>query len=132
MMRRLQHVLVLPLAALMALATPAFADQRHAVDPAALASTVSNKVAQQDTDRAAVREALARPEVKDTAAKLGIDVGRVSAAVETMSAADLGRAADAARQVNQSLVGGGSSITLSTTTIIIILLALILIIVAVK
>ena len=60
----------------------------------------------------------------------GIDVDRLSAAVSTMSVADAERAADAARQVNDSLVGGASSVTISTTTIIIALLVIILLIVA--
>ena len=81
-------------------------------------------------DRAAIREALGRPEVQSLANKTGIDVDRLSAAVNTMSDADAQRAADAAREVNQSLVGGASTVTISTTTIIIGLLVLILLIVA--
>jgi hypothetical protein len=131
-MRLFQQVLVLPLAALMAVATPAFADQRHAVDPSALAGAVSQHAARQDADRAAIREALARPEVQSTAATLGVDVARMSASVDTMSAAELARAANAARQVNDSLVGGASSVTISTTTLIIALLVVILLIVAIK
>ena len=131
-MRLFQRILVLPLAALMTLATSAFADQRHAVDPSALAGAVSQHAARQDADRAALREALARPEVRNTAEKLGVDVDRASAAVGTMSGAELSRAADAARQVNASLVGGASTVTISTTTIIIGLLVLIVLILALK
>jgi len=131
-MRLFQRILAFPLAALMALATSAFADQRHAVDPAALASTVAAHAAQQDGDRAAIHEALARPEVRSAAAKIGVDVARADAAVNTMNSADLARAAEAARQVNQSLVGGASTVVISTTTIIIGLLVLLVIILAVK
>jgi hypothetical protein len=79
-----------------------------------------------------LREALARPEVQTVAAKIGVDLTRATAAVETMTDADLTRAADAARQVNQQFVGGASTIVISTTTIIIILLLIVLIIVLVK
>jgi hypothetical protein len=130
-MSTLRNVLVAPLISLM-MASPAFADQRHAVDPSQLAAVVGEHVATQDADRAALREALARPEVQMVAAKLGVDLARANAAVKTMSGDDLTRAADAARQVNHQLVGGASSVVISTTTIIIILLVLILIIVAVK
>jgi hypothetical protein len=131
-MRLVQRLLILSLGFLMALSTSAFADQQHAVDPSALASTVAQHAAKQDADRAAVREALARPEVRTVASKLGVDLDRAAAAVDTMSGPDLTRAADQARQVNQSLVGGASTVIISTTTIIIALLVLIVIIVAVK
>ena len=58
-------------------------------------------------------------------------MARVAAAAETLSGADLERAAEAARQVNDSIVGGASNVVISTTTIIIALLVVILIIVAV-
>jgi hypothetical protein len=131
-MSTLRKVLVAPLVLLMLMASPAFADQRHAVDPSQLAATVGEHVAKQDADRAALREALARPEVQAVAAKLGVDLTRATAAVETMAGADLTRAADAARQVNQQFVGGASTIVISTTTIIIILLLILLIIVLIK
>ena len=131
-MSTLRKLLVSLLIGLMTMVSPALAEQRHAVDPARLAAAVEQHVAKQDADRAAVREALARPEVQAVAAKIGIDLARSTAAVDTMAGADLARAADAARQVNRQLIGGASSVVISTTTIIIALLVVILIIVAVK
>src|SRR5712691_9088400 len=116
-MPTVRKLLVAPLILLMMLTSPAFADQRHAVDPSQLAAAVDQHVAKQDADRAALREALARPEVQTVAAKIGVD---------------LTRAADAARQVNQQFVGGASTVVISTTTIIIVLLLIVLIIVLVK
>ncbi len=132
MMRLVQRALVLPLGLLMALATPAFADGQHVISPATMAAAVSQRAAQRDADRAAVRTALAQPQVRDMAGRLGVDLERANGAVGTMSDSDLARAADAARQVNQSLAGGASTVVISTTTIIIALLVLILIIIAVK
>jgi hypothetical protein len=129
-MRTLRHVLVAALVFLLAY-SPAFAQQRHAVDPAALAATVSSQVARQDADRAAIREALGRPEVREVAAKAGIDLDQLASGVDALAGTDLTRTADAARQVNDTLVGGASTIVISTTTIIIILLVLLLIVVAV-
>lgn len=130
-MTTVRKFLVGPLVLLMAASSSAFAGQRHAIDPGQLAAAVSEHAARQDGDRAALNDVLARPEVRDLASKMGIDVDRAAASAATLSGADLARAADAARQVNQQLVGGASTIVISTTTIIIGLLILLLIIVAV-
>jgi hypothetical protein len=130
-MSTLRKTLVAPLILLLMMASPVLADQRHAVDPSQLATVVGQHVAKQDADRAALREALARPEVQAVAGKLGVNLTRATAAVDTMSGTDLTRAADVARQVNQQFIGGASTDVISTTTIIIALLIVILIIVAV-
>jgi len=123
--------LVFPLIALMLASSPAFAGQQHVVAPNQLAATVANDVAKQDANRAAVHQALGRPEVQRVASSLGMDLTRAAAAVDTLPARDLERAASAARDVNQQLVGGASTVVISTTTIIIVLLVVLLIIVAV-
>jgi hypothetical protein len=126
-----RSLFVFSLAALMTSAT-AFADQQHLVSPSHLATTVADRAAKQDMNRATVREALQRSEVQAVASKLGLDVTRANEAVDALSGADLEKAANAAQQVNEQLVGGASSIVISTTTIIIILLLVILLIVALK
>lgn len=131
-MRIVRKLLVGTLMSLLAVSSSAFADERHVVDSATLAATVGQQAAQRDADRAAVHEALARPEVREVAAKLGLDLERATAAVDTLSGTDLDRAAAAARQVNQSLVGGASTIVISTTTIILVLLVVILLVVLLK
>jgi hypothetical protein len=127
-----RKALVFLLAALMAVSTTAFAAGQHVVPPAQVAATLADHVAKQDADRTAVREALARPEVQRVATTIGLDLTRATAAVDTMSGADLERAAAAARDVNTQLVGGASTIVISTTTIIIVLLLVIILIIAVK
>ena len=130
-MRIVRRLLILFLIVLTA-AGSAFAGQQHVVNPTQLAATVAEHSATQDANRAAIRNALARPEVRDVATKLGVDLTHMTAAVDTMTGAELERAAATARQVDQQLVGGASTITLSTTTIIIGLLLLILLIVALR
>jgi hypothetical protein len=127
-----RRLIAAPLMLLFVASVPAFAGQQHLVDPSQLAATIDLHLAAQDADRAAVREALARPEVRESAAKLGLDLTRAVAAVDTLQGPDLARAADAARQVNEQFVGGASTITITTTTLIIILLLVILLVVAVK
>ena len=143
-MRTIRQLLVFPLVLVTAMAAPAFADLsrqgaesatadlQHLVPPGQLTATVTDRVAAQDASRAAIREALARPEVRDIATSMHLDVSRAAAAIETLTGADLEQTANAARTVNQQLVGGASSVVLSTTTIIIILLVIILLIVALK
>ena len=111
----------------LALSTPAFAQERHVVTADTLAQAVSQYVTKQDADRATIRETLARPEVKNVAERVGIDIGRVSASIDALPPESLERAAATARDVNQALVGGASTIVISTTTIIIILLIVILV-----
>jgi hypothetical protein len=132
LMKAVRRLLVLPLVFITAGTGSALAAQQpHIFSSNQVSDAIAARVASQDADRAAVREALARPEVKGVAAGMGIDADRLNAVVDTMSGADLEQAVSTTRQVNQQLVGGDSSITLSTTTIIIALLLLILIIVAV-
>jgi hypothetical protein len=131
-MRTVRRVFVGLLMFVLALSTSAFAQERHAVTPADLANVVSQQVDQQDAHRAAIHEALSRPEVREMAAKAGIDLDRFDASVNTLSGDSLDRVASAAQQVNQSLVGGASTVVISTTTIIIALLVVILIIIAVN
>jgi hypothetical protein len=115
----------------MLMALPAGAAQ-HVVPPQQLAATLAEQMTRQDADRAAVREALGRPEVIAVAKSMNVDMEKVSAAAETLAGVELAQAARAARQVNQQLVGGASSVTISTTTIIIVLLLLILLVVVIK
>jgi hypothetical protein len=131
-MHTFRQILSVPLIVALVSSTPAFAQERHIVDPSLLAQTVDQRIAQQDADRAAIREALNRPEVREAAQHFGVDINRINASVVTLAGKDLTRAATTARQVNERLAGGDSSVVLSTTTIIIVLLVLIVIIVAVK
>ena len=131
-MKSVSKLLVFPLALLMMASGSAFAGQQHVVSPSQLATTVSASAAKQDTHRANVREALARPEVQAVASKLGLDLSRATAAVDTMSGPELEQTANAAQQVNDQLVGGASTVVISTTTIIIILLLVVILVVALK
>ena len=127
-----RSLLALALAFLTVVSSPAFADQQHIVATDKLAATVVDHVAKQDADRASVAEALKRTDVREVAARMGVDLTNVDARISTLAGADLARAADAARQINDELVGGASSVTIGTTTLIIILLLIILLIVAIK
>lgn len=130
-MRTIRTMVVTVLVSMLALTPSAFAQERHAVNPSALAQAVTQSAAQQDADRATVKAALQRPEVRDVATRAGFDLDRMQASVDTLEGAGLAQAAAAASQVNQALVGGASTVVISTTTIIVALLIVILIVVAV-
>ena len=134
-MRASRQVAAVLLAVLMIAPAGAYAQSAQAPDARMLASMVHEHAAQQDANRREIREALARPEVRELAGRLGADVNRVIASIDTLPPSELARAADTARQVNQQLdrqLVGGGSVTLSTTTIIIGLLVIILLVVALK
>jgi hypothetical protein len=99
-------------------------------------STLDAALQQHVTDVARTREdvlrALNRPEVKDVANRVGIDLRSAATAVASLDGQELTEVAAQARQVDQALAGGQSRVTISTTMIIIGLLILVLIIVAVK
>jgi hypothetical protein len=118
------------MAALLVTASTAAAQQAHVISPESIARTLAEQAGAQDSNRAAVREALARPEVREIASRIGVDLERAEDAVKTMNGADLERAATAARQVNDSLIGGASTIVISTTAIIIVLLIVLIIVAA--
>jgi len=105
---------------------------RHMVDLQRVRHAAQERVFSQESDRAAVRDALSRPQVQQVAVRLGVNLQHTMARIETMDGIDLQRAAAAAREVDRTLVGGASTVTISTTTIIIALLVIILIVVAVK
>lgn len=130
-MRHARQLLIFTLVCLLA-ASSSFAADQHVVSPQQLAAAVSAQAAQQDADRAAIHDALARSDVRDAAQSIGVDIDRANAAVDTLAGPDLSKAADAARHINQQLVGGASNVTISTTTIIIVLLLVILLVVIIK
>jgi hypothetical protein len=131
-MQVLRRVFTPLLVLLIAIPSRALAQDRHAISPSALAAGVAEHIAQEQADRAAIREALARPEVRILAEQSGVDPEHLDALAGTLSGSELKAVANEARAVNESLVGGASTVTISTTTIIIGLLVLILLIVALK
>ncbi|MGH9312935.1 MAG: PA2779 family protein [Vicinamibacterales bacterium] len=109
-------------------APSAGAQQAHVADRAALDQAVAAATARADADRAAIRRVLARQEVKDVAAKLGVDMARAEPAVRLLNGTELAQAAEYASQIEQDLAGGATTIVITATTIIIILLIIIVIV----
>jgi len=106
-MRILRMSIVPLLVIVTALPSFAAAEQRHAVAPAALAAAVANHAAKQDADRESIHQALSRPEVIEVAARTGVDLARLNAATQTLSGADLERAAAATSAMRHSRLRPG-------------------------
>jgi branched-subunit amino acid ABC-type transport system permease component len=110
------------------IAPSAGAQQTHVADRAALDQAVAAAAARAEADRAAIRRVLARQEVKDVAARLGVDMTRADSAVRLLDGAELTQAAEYASQIEQDLAGGATTVVITATTIIIILLIIIIIV----
>jgi ribosomal protein L12E/L44/L45/RPP1/RPP2 len=116
---------------LTAAASPAQAQTTHTAPQSTIDAALQQHSTAADADRDTVRRLLARPEVRELAGGMGVDLRRASDAVSTLEGQDLAAVAAQARQA-ESALAGGQSVTISTTLIIIGLLVLILIIVAVN
>ncbi|HSG46630.1 MAG TPA: PA2779 family protein [Longimicrobiales bacterium] len=81
------------------------------------------------SDRAAIRDFLARDDVRRVAAERGIDLQRLESGVATLDAPEARTLADRVNDVEDQLAGGDTFV-ITSTTIIIVLLVIILIVVA--
>ena len=110
--------------------TPAQAQTAHTAPQSAIDAALQEHVDSSRSDRDVIRRLLEREEVREIAAKAGLDLRRAQSAAATLDGAELAQLASQARQAEQGLAGGQSTITISTTLIIIALLVIILIVVA--
>lgn len=107
---------------------PAASAQSNVIGKSALDKAVQERVASDQSDRAAIQSLLQRAEVRGVADKAGLSLDKAVAAVSTLEGDDLRQLAEQARQVDNQLAGGASTVVISTTTIIIILLLVILLV----
>ena len=129
-MRKGSKSLALILIGVLAVIPPLAAEQEtHVADQAAIEKAISERSSEDDGNREAILELLRRPEVRELAGKVKVDLQHAETAVATLEGDELAELASLAREAESGL-SGGDTITLSTTTIIIGLLVLILIIVA--
>jgi|SRR5512132_3586559 predicted PurR-regulated permease PerM len=98
---------------------------------AAIDQALAARATAADADRQVIRRVLDRTDVRDVAARMGVDIQRLQSSVSVLGPDELAQVAAQARTVDQNLAGGATTIVLTTTTIIIVLLLVILIIVAV-
>lgn len=108
------------------------AQTSHAAPQATLDAALQQHVEATAASREDVLRVLSRPEVKELAGRVGLDLRKAATAVATLDGQELAHIASQAQLVEQALEGGQSRIVISTTLVIIVLLVLILLIVAVN
>ena len=119
-------VLLLPI---LLVSTTAFAGQQsRVVDGVALRQALVAHASVEQEQREAVRRLLGRDDVRQIADRMGLDVAQASAAVGTLSGADLAQAAERAGAVEAALAGGVTTIAISVTTLLLILIIVILLV----
>lgn len=124
---RLTHKLVaLMLLPVFFASSPAFAQQSRVVDAAALTQALENQSASERAERDQVQRVLGREDVRQLASTMGLSLEQASAAVATLSGADLAAASARASAVETALAGGANTIVISTTTLLLVLIIVIL------
>lgn len=105
----------------------ASAETEHILAAPEIQSHFDQKVHSEESDREAIRELLARPDVQRVAGSAGLDLRRAETAVGVLSGPELARLAAQARDANSRLAGG-ETITMTWTMVIIVVVALVVLI----
>ena len=128
-MRLRQHVWALTLTTALGFCPVAtiHAQERHIIDQPTLQAAVTQKVAHEAADRAAILNAMHQPQAQTLAASLGLTPTRVDDAVATLSASEVTALANPAR-VAAVAQAGGDVIVISVTTLLLLLILLVLIV----
>lgn len=121
---KLVAVLLLPL---LLVSAPARAQQARVVDADAMRQALAGKAESESDQRQLVRRVLSRDDVRDAAARLGLNLQQADSAVATLTGSELQRLAEQASSIESSaLAGGASTVVISTTTLLLILIIVIL------
>ena len=123
---KISAVLLIPI---FLLSSPALAQQTRIVDAAAMSHALAGKAESERGQRDLVRRVLDRDDVRGMAASMGLNVNTASAAVATLSGAELETMAAQAGAVEAAaLSGGASTITISLTVALLLLILVILLV----
>jgi sugar diacid utilization regulator len=105
--------------------SPVFAEQ-HVVDRAALQSAIAAETASEEANRQLVAKALQRTDVRDMAARFGLDVVQAEQALASMSGEQLQQLAQPARALADH-AGGDQVVVISITTLLLIIIVVLLV-----
>jgi len=112
------------------MAIPLLANAGTLVTGADLDAAMTNRADTDAASREAILNLLGRDEVRGVAARAGMDLARVKAAVSTLSGEELQEAAAQAQLADQALAGGDEKIVIGSTVLIIVLLVVIILVAA--
>ena len=105
----------------------AMAQQRHVVDPTVMRQAIADQALTDQQNRDAVLGVLQHSQVRDLAARLGLNLTRAESAVSTLGGAELAGLAGHARAAEAQLAGGDRTIVIGTTTLLLLIIILILV-----
>jgi hypothetical protein len=126
-MRFTNRLVALLLVPFFLVSSPALAQQDRIVNAAAMHEALAGKAAAERGQRDLVLRVLDREDVREMAARFGLDVADARAAVAAMDVADLGTLAQHAGALEASdLAGGANTIVISTTTLLLLIIIIIL------
>ena len=125
-MRATHKLIALLLVPVFFVSSPAFARQTRVVDAAAMTQALADQATSEQAQRDQVQRVLDREDVRQLASSMGLSLGQASAAVATLSGADLAAASQRANAVEAALAGGANTIVISLTTLLLILIIVIL------
>jgi hypothetical protein len=125
-MRLTNRLVALLLIPMFLVSSPAFAQQARVVDEAAMSQALAGKAAGERAQREQVLRVLERDDVREVAARLGLDVADARAAVSTLGGAELGTLAQYADAVEAEALAGGQRVVISVTALLLIIIIIIL------
>jgi hypothetical protein len=97
------------------------------VDADAMRQALAGKAESESAQRQLVRRVLSRDDVREGAARLGLNLQQADSAVATLTGSELQTLAEQASAIESSaLAGGASTVVISTTTLLLILIIVIL------
>ena len=109
------------------LSSPALAQQARVVDAAAMSAALEKRAGAETSQRELVRRVLDRADVREAAARMGLEIEQADSAVATLSGAELELLAQHAGALESAaLAGGANTVVISLTTLLLLLIIVIL------
>jgi hypothetical protein len=126
-MHTAKQVLASLLLPLFLASSPALAQPARVVDSGAMNQALEAKADSERAQRELVLRVLGRADVRETAARLGLNVADARSAVATLSGAELDALAQHAGAVEATaLTGGANTVVISVTTLLLLIIIVIL------
>ncbi len=128
-MHLVNKAVALLLASVFLVSSPALAQNGRVVDSDALSEALASKANAESDQRVRLQRVLDREDVREVAARMGLNVEDASSAVATLSGVELSALAQHADAVEAAaLAGGANTIVISVTTLLLLLIIVILLV----
>ena len=105
----------------------ALAQQKHVADVSDVRQAIATQVQNDASNRAVLSRVLKHREVRDAAARMGVDLDRAERAIPALSGGELATLAASARNIERDLAGG-DYVVIGVTTLLLILILVVLLV----